>query len=146
MAFSPRRSGGDDSTEDRLMTRIAMMAACVFAARAQAQWTPQQSGTTAEFRGLVATSASVVWASGTRGRVARTTDGGATWRVDSLPGASGLDFRAIAPRTDRLAWVMSAGPAESTQAQIFRTTDGASWVKQFTTSETGVFLDAIAFW
>jgi len=115
---------------------------------ASAQWVPQQSGTNAEFRGLVATSASVVWASGTRGRVARTTDGGATWSVDSVPGASagGLDFRAIAPRTDRLAWVMSAGPAENGQAQIFRTTDGTSWAKQYTTAQTGVFLDAIAFW
>jgi photosystem II stability/assembly factor-like uncharacterized protein len=116
------------------------------AARAGAQWTPQQSGTTAEFRGLVATSPSVVWASGTRGRVARTTDGGATWTVDSLPGASALDFRAIAPRSDRLAWVMSAGPAENGQAQIFRTTDGRTWTKQYSTSQTGVFLDAIAFW
>jgi photosystem II stability/assembly factor-like uncharacterized protein len=94
----------------------------------------------------VATSASVVWASGARGRVARTTDGGATWSVDSVPGASGLDFRAIAPRSDRLAWVISAGPAEQGQAQIFRTTDGANWVRQFTTAQTGVFLDAIAFW
>jgi photosystem II stability/assembly factor-like uncharacterized protein len=129
------------------MTRVAALAVLVsFATRTQAQWVSQQSGTNAEFRGLVATSASVVWASGTRGRVARTTDGGATWSVDSVPGASGLDFRAIAPRSDRLAWVISAGPAEQGQAQIFRTTDGANWVRQFTTAQTGVFLDAIAFW
>ena len=129
------------------MTRVTALAVLVsFATRANAQWVPQQSGTTAEFRGLVATSASVVWASGTRGRVARTTNGGATWSVDSVPGASGLDFRAIAPRNDRLAWVISAGPAEQGQAQIFRTTDGANWIRQFTTAQTGVFLDAIAFW
>jgi photosystem II stability/assembly factor-like uncharacterized protein len=129
------------------MRRVNALAILMtFAANASAQWTPQQSGTNAEFRGLVATSASVVWASGTHGRVARTTDGGATWSVDSVPGASGLDFRAIAPRSDRLAWVSSAGPAEQGQAQIFRTTDGANWVKQFNTSQAGVFLDAIAFW
>jgi len=129
------------------MTRVAALAVLVsFATRTHAQWVPQQSGTNAEFRGLVATSASVVWASGAHGRVARTTDGGATWSVDSVPGASGLDFRAIAPRSDRLAWVISAGPAEQGQAQIFRTTDGANWVRQFTTAQTGVFLDAIAFW
>src|SRR5215467_14150448 len=119
------------------MTRMAARAGALVAmamtlvSRASAQWTPQQSGTTAEFRGLVATSASVVWASGTRGRVARTTDGGATWSVDSVPGASGLDFRAIAPRSERLAWVVSAGPAEQGQAQIFRTSDGKNWVQQF---------------
>jgi photosystem II stability/assembly factor-like uncharacterized protein len=129
------------------MTRVTALAVLVsFATRTHAQWVPQQSGTNAEFRGLVATSGSVVWASGTRGRVARTTNGGATWSVDSVPGASGLDFRAIAPRSDRLAWVISAGPAEQGQAQIFRTTDGADWVRQFTTAQAGVFLDAIAFW
>ena len=129
------------------MTRVTALAVLVsLATRAHAQWVPQQSGTNAEFRGLVATSASVVWASGTRGRVARTTNGGATWSVDSVPGAAGLDFRAIAPRSDRLAWVISAGPAEQGQAQIFRTTDGANWVRQFTTAQAGVFLDAIAFW
>ena len=129
------------------MTRVNTLAIlAVMATNAGAQWTPQQSGTNAEFRGLVATSASVVWASGTRGRVARTTDGGATWSVDSVPGASGLDFRAIAPRNDRLAWVVSAGPAEQGQAQIFRTTDAKNWVRQFTTSQAGVFIDAIAFW
>ncbi len=129
------------------MTRVTALAVLVsFATSAHAQWIPQPSGTSAEFRGLVATSPSVVWASGTRGRVARTTNGGATWSVDSLPGASGLDFRAIAPRSDRLAWVISAGPAEQGQAQIFRTTDGANWIRQFTTAQTGVFLDAIAFW
>ena len=57
------------------------------------------SGTNAEFRGLVALSPTVVWASGTRGRVARTTDGGTTWTVDSIPGASGLDFRDIDARS-----------------------------------------------
>ena len=127
------------------MTR-AMTILLAFASAARAQWVPQQSGTNVEFRGLVATSASVVWASGARGHVARTMDGGATWSVDTVPGASGLDFRAIAPRSAQLAVVASAGPAENGQAQIFRTTDGTNWVRQYTTSQAGVFLDAIAFW
>lgn len=130
------------------MKRFASLAlvSCALGSRAGAQWVQQNSGTNAEFRGLVATSASVVWASGTRGRVARTTDGGAMWTVDTLPGAAGLDFRAIAPRSERLAWVMSAGQAENGQAQIFRTTDGSQWTRQYSTTQTGVFLDAIAFW
>jgi photosystem II stability/assembly factor-like uncharacterized protein len=128
----------------RLLTLSVVLTS--WAAKAEAQWIPQQSGTTAEFRGLVATGASVVWASGTRGRVARTTDGGATWSIDSIPGASGLDLRAIAPRGDKMAWAISAGPAESGQAQIFHTDDASHWTKQFSTAQTGVFLDAIAFW
>jgi len=41
---------------------------------------------------------------------------------------------------------MSAGLADSGQAQIFHTDDGARWSRQFTTSEKGVFLDALGFW
>lgn len=111
-----------------------------------AQWVPQQSGTTAEFRGLAAVSGSVVWASGTRGRVAHTSDGGRTWKIDTIPGASTLDLRAIFAIDGRRVWAMSAGLADSGQAQIFHTEDGAGWSRQFTTSEKGVFLDALAFW
>ena len=55
---------------------------------ADAQWTSQTSGTTAELRGLSVVDRRVAWVSGTQGRFARTTDGGATWRVDSIACAS----------------------------------------------------------
>ncbi|HWJ13998.1 MAG TPA: hypothetical protein VNS10_09680 [Gemmatimonadaceae bacterium] len=113
---------------------------------ASAQWAPQPSGTTAEFRGLSAVSGSVVWASGTRGRVAHTSDGGKTWKIDTVPGAAALDLRAIFATSGRRVWTMSAGLADSNQAQIFHTEDGARWSRQFTTFEKGVFLDALAFW
>ena len=109
-------------------------------------WVAQQSGTNAEFRGLAAIDDNVVWASGTRGRVARTTDGGRTWHVDSIPGTAALDFRDIAALSATRAWAMSAGPAEQNQAQIFRTDDGAHWNRQLALTDSGVFLDALAFW
>jgi photosystem II stability/assembly factor-like uncharacterized protein len=112
----------------------------------RAQWIPQQSNTNAEFRGLVALSPTAVWASGTRGRVARTTDGGQTWRIDTVPGADTLDLRSIAARSARHAVAASAGDADKGQAKIFRTTDGSRWTQQFDTHEKGAFLDAIAFW
>ncbi len=115
-------------------------------ATAGAQWIPQQSNTTAEFRGLVAVSPAVVWASGTRGRVARTTDGGTTWRLDTIPGADSLDLRSVAPRSATMAVAMVAGEAEKGAAKIYRTTDGAHWTQRFDTREKGAFLDAIAFW
>jgi photosystem II stability/assembly factor-like uncharacterized protein len=118
----------------------------VGARAAAAQWAPQQSGTTAEFRGLSAVSGSVAWASGTRGRVAHTADGGKTWKIDSVPGAGSLDLRAIFATTSRRVWTMSAGLADSGQAQIFHTEDGTIWSRQFNTAEKGVFLDALAFW
>ncbi len=113
---------------------------------AGAQWAPQQSGTNAEFRGLSPVSGSVAWASGTRGRVAHTSDGGRTWKIDTVPGAATLDLRAIFATNARRVWTMSAGLADSGQAQIFHTDDGTRWSRQFSTSEKGVFLDAMAFW
>lgn len=113
---------------------------------AAAQWLPQASGTTAEIRGLVALSPSVVWASGTRGNVLRTTDGGATWTVDTVAGAERLDLRSIAARGPVRAWTASAGAAEAGAAQIFHTDDGSHWTRQFATRDSGAFLDAIAFW
>jgi photosystem II stability/assembly factor-like uncharacterized protein len=119
---------------------------CAAAASAGAQWMPQQSGTDAEFRGLVALSPTVVWASGTRNRVVHSTDGGRTWKIDTIPTGSTLDLRAIAAWSATVAWTLSAGPAEQGQAQIFHTDDGTRWNKQFETTQQGVFLDALAFW
>jgi hypothetical protein len=59
------------------------------------QWQAQTVGTKSEFRGLGVVSPNVVWVSGTTGTYARTTDGGKTWSVGSVPGAEKLDFRDI---------------------------------------------------
>jgi len=125
------------------LTTAALICA---APAAGAQWTPQQSNTNAEFRGLVAVSPTVVWASGTRGRVARTTDGGATWTVSTVAGADSLDLRDISAVGAMHAWTSSAGPAEKGQAKIFATSDASTWSRQFETTQPGVFLDAIKFW
>jgi photosystem II stability/assembly factor-like uncharacterized protein len=119
----------------------------LIAVTAAGGWVPQSSGTTAEFRGLVPVDLQVVWASGTGGRVARTVDGGATWRVDTVAGATALDFRSLAALDAQTAIVASAGEAERGLAQLHRTTDGGrSWTRVFSTEERGVFFDALAFW
>jgi photosystem II stability/assembly factor-like uncharacterized protein len=129
-----------------LMKLSFLPVVCVAFASARAQWLPQRSGTDAEFRGLVALSPTVVWASGTRNRVVHSTDGGRTWKLDTIQTGSPLDLRAIAASSAGVAWALSAGPAEQGQAQIFHTEDGVHWSKQFETSQKGVFLDALAFW
>jgi photosystem II stability/assembly factor-like uncharacterized protein len=124
-----------------------VMLAILVASPLQAQWVPQSSGTNAEFRGLSVVSTSVVWASGTRGRIARTTDGGTTWVIDTVPGAATLDFRDIAAPSAKRAWALSAGEASTGAAKIFATADGgARWALQFSTDLNGVFLDALGFW
>ena len=50
-------------------------------------WVPQSSGTRSSFRGLDVVDAKTAWISGSRGKVLRTTDGGSTWKLDSIPGA-----------------------------------------------------------
>jgi photosystem II stability/assembly factor-like uncharacterized protein len=116
-------------------------------ATAGAQWNFAASGTTAEFRGLSVVSDRVVWASGARGTVARSEDGGAIWRTDTIPGATHLDFRSIHAIDANTAFVASAGEAEKGLAAIYATRDaGRTWHRVYATDTRGVFFDAIAFW
>lgn len=107
---------------------------------AQSKWELLKVETTASFRGLSVVDDRVVWASGTRGTVVHSTDGGATWIVDSVPGAATLDLRAIHALSDRVAHVAA------TAGRIWRTTDGGkTWSLRFQASDTSMFLDAVAF-
>ena len=116
-------------------------------ATAHSQWTYVTSGTTAELRGLSVVNENVAWASGTRGMVLRTLDGGRSWLADSIPGASTLDFRAVHAMNDGTGFVASAGEAEKGLARIYSTGDaGKHWHRVYATEEKGVFLDALGFW
>jgi photosystem II stability/assembly factor-like uncharacterized protein len=114
---------------------------------APAQWTKVDVPTTASLRGLSVINQNVVWASGTGGTVIKTTDRGKSWSVIAVSGAEKLDFRGIHAFDDKNALIMSSGPAEQGQAQIYRTTDGGkSWKQVFEDKRPGIFFDAIAFW
>jgi photosystem II stability/assembly factor-like uncharacterized protein len=129
-----------------MRTIISLLAGVILlAVSAPAQWIPQQSGTTARFRGVSAASRTVAWASGSGGTYARTTDGGATWRSSIMPGASQLDFRDVEAVDANTAYLLSIGPGE--QSRIYKTTDGGSgWMVQFTNHNPKAFFDAFAFW
>lgn len=108
-----------------------------------AQWQPVASPTNAEMRGLSVVSPSVVWASGQRGTVVRTLDGGRTWHHDTIPGAGTLDLRGIAATSPLIAHAISIGDS----SRIYRTTDGGrTWSRRWSASRAGTFLDAIRFW
>jgi photosystem II stability/assembly factor-like uncharacterized protein len=124
-------------------------------ALAQAQWTPQTSGTTASLRGISAVSGSVAWASGSGGTVLRTTDQGKTWQLIAVPQSKvpqakvpqteALDFRAIRAFDENTAFVMSVGSGES--SRIYKTADGgAHWDLSLQNKDPKGFFDAIAFW
>lgn len=129
-----------------MKTRITLLLSVTFFCTAVlAQWTPQQSGTTARFRGVSAVNSMTAWASGSGGTYARTTDGGATWQAAVVPGASQLDFRDVQAVDANTAYLLSIGPGE--QSKIYKTTNGGSdWSLQFTNHNPKAFFDAFAFW
>ena len=108
---------------------------------AQAQtWELLKVETTASFRGLSVVSDRVIWASGTRGTVIRSVDGGTSWSVDSVPNGAAFDLRGIHARSDLVAH------AAATAGRIWKTTDGGkTWALKYQAADTSMFLDAIVF-
>ena len=115
------------------------------AARPESRWELQESNTKVRFRGISAVSSTVAWASGERGTYARTTDGGRTWAVGTVPDASELDFRDVDAFDANTAYLLSIG--EGDKSRIYKTTDGgAHWTLQFKSAQPTAFFDAMAFW
>jgi photosystem II stability/assembly factor-like uncharacterized protein len=121
----------------------ALVILLALAQSASAQWVAQSSGTQAELRGLSVVSPQVAWASGVRGTVVHTLDGGQHWILDTVAAAAKLDLRAIAATSARVAHAMSIADS----GRIFRTLDGGrTWSQQFMSVRKGSFYDAIRFW
>ena len=98
------------------------------------RWQPLPSGVTVRLRGVSAVSGQVAWASGERGTVLLTTDGGRSWQPRSIEGAAALDLRDIEAFDAHKAVAMSAGPGSA--SRIYRTVDGgATWSLRYTATE-----------
>ena len=126
------------------LTLLAILAATSSAA--PAQWTLENSNTTADLRGIHSIGGGVAWASGTNGTVLRTEDGGYLWQSCSVPpGAEKLDFRGIQAFDANTAIVMSSGTGDL--SRLYKTTDGChSWKLIFTNPYApDGFFDAILF-
>jgi len=109
------------------------------------QWQSQRSGTDARLRGISAVDENVAWASGARGTVLRTIDGGRVWQALKVPGAETLDFRDVDAVSDRAAYVLSIG--NGPDSRIYKTEDsGQTWTLQFQNDDPKAFFDAMAFW
>jgi photosystem II stability/assembly factor-like uncharacterized protein len=106
---------------------------------------PQNSKTDVQLRGISAVSSKVAWASGAKGTVLRTIDGGATWETVVIVGADSLDFRDIQAFDQNTAFVLSIGAGD--QSRIYKTADGGRiWQRQFTNNDPKAFYDCFAFW
>ena len=85
----------------------------------------------------------IVWASGSKGVILRSTNSGATWKQLNAPGGGELDFRDIEALDAQTAYVMSSG--EGDKSRIYKTSDGgATWKPEYSGKRPGFFLDALA--
>jgi photosystem II stability/assembly factor-like uncharacterized protein len=107
--------------------------------------TPQDSGTTERLQAVSPVNDLVVWASGTGGTYALTTDGGETWESHVVPGAEDLEFRDVEGVSADVAYLMAAGPGDL--SRIYKTEDGgATWTLQAQNPDETGFWDCFAFW
>jgi photosystem II stability/assembly factor-like uncharacterized protein len=101
-----------------------------------------QSGTKNSLRGLSVVSDEIIWASGSNGVVAKSTDGGIHWHWQVVKGYEKKDFRDIEAFDSNTAIIM----AIAEPAIILKTKDGGNhWYKVFEDSTKGMFLDAMSF-
>jgi hypothetical protein len=114
--------------------------------QAQQVWQMQESGTTAGLRGIDSVDGTVAWASGTNGKVLKTTDGGAHWTACAIPDAATdgatLDFRGLQAWDAQTATVMSSG--KGNLSRLYRTTDGChTWKLLFRNPDINGSWDAV---
>ncbi len=103
----------------------------------------QDSHTKASLRGIHSLGNGVAWASGSRGTVLRTEDGGSVWQICAVPpGGEKLDFRAVQGFDAKAAVVMSSGKGEL--SRLYKTTDGCqTWKKVFDDPDEAGFFDSL---
>lgn len=93
-------------------------------------------------RGLSVPSAKVIWASGSKGSIAKSVNEGLSFEWLSVKGYEQRDFRSIHAWNHLEALIV----AVAAPALILKTKDGGlSWYKVYENTDTAMFLDAIDF-
>jgi photosystem II stability/assembly factor-like uncharacterized protein len=101
------------------------------------------SGTKTSIRGLCVVDDKTIWASGSNGMVAKSTDGGNNFSWIQVPNFEKRDFRDIEAFDSNTAIII----AIAEPAQILKTIDGGKhWKIVFADSTKGMFLDAMSFY
>ena len=100
------------------------------------------TGNKVSLRGLCVVNNNTVWASGTNGAVAKSTNGGKTFEWLTVKGYEQRDFRDIEAFDDKTAIIM----AVAEPAVILKTKDGGNtWKQVFIDTTKGMFLDCMDF-
>ncbi|WP_158883847.1 WD40/YVTN/BNR-like repeat-containing protein [Amycolatopsis anabasis] len=127
-----------------LAAALLAVAVPVSAEAAGLVWRPVPTGVDARLRGLDAVDRDTAWASGGKGTVLRTVDGGRTWRQVAPPDTAGLDFRDVEAFDADHAVVLSIGPGAA--SRIYTTADGgAHWRLAFRNTDERAFYDCLTF-
>ncbi|HEY2725609.1 MAG TPA: oxidoreductase, partial [Parafilimonas sp.] len=93
-------------------------------------------------RGLSVVNDNIIWASGSDGQVAKSTDGGKSFEWITIKGYEKRDFRDIEAFDANTAVIM----AVDAPAIILKTKDGGkTWKEVFHDDTKGMFLDAMDF-
>lgn len=116
---------------------------CVFTFSATAQIIrPLTKHADAGFRGLDTYGERIVWVSGTKGTVGRSTDRGQTWEWIGPKNFPEVDFRDIAVFGKDEAVIVSAG----SPALILKTVDaGKNWEEVYHNEDPEIFLNGMDF-
>jgi photosystem II stability/assembly factor-like uncharacterized protein len=94
-------------------------------------------------RGLSVVDNQIAWASGSKGYVAVTQNGGKSWKWQQVKGFEQSDFRDVEAFSDKEAIIMSSG----TPALVLKTSNGgATWKAVYRNDDKAYFLDAIDFY
>lgn len=93
-------------------------------------------------RGMSVPSEKVIWASGSRGSVVKSVNGGESFEWMQVKGYETRDFRAIHAWDDKEVLIV----AVAAPAVILKTMDGGiNWNKVYENTDTSMFLDAVKF-
>jgi photosystem II stability/assembly factor-like uncharacterized protein len=93
-------------------------------------------------RAMSVLSDEVLWIAGSKGYVARSTDGGKAFVQLPVPGMDSADFRSLIAFNDSTALVACTG----SPALIFYMSDGKTWREVYRNPHKDVFIDGIDFW
>lgn len=106
------------------------------------QFVSQITSTDASLRGLHVVDENIVWASGSKGTVLVSTNGGETWNENSVPGAEENDFRSLHAWDEKRAMVFGvAGPDFG-----YKTKNGGElWEVIFRDTTKGLFFNSLKF-
>ncbi|RPD51591.1 WD40/YVTN/BNR-like repeat-containing protein [Paracnuella aquatica] len=127
----------------KTLTLCLLLVAATTFAQQKPEVTVLTSGTKTSLRGISVVNDRVVWVSGSNGTVARSTDGGKTWKWLVVKGFEQRDFRDIEAFDATTAIIM----AIDAPAYILKTVDGGqTWKSVYENKTPGMFLDAMEFW